>query len=141
MQRAAKPRVVTLPDPDDPNGIDLVGECAEFCAYLPFGRGIPVEHHGPLCLSEPCGREVDGALADGSDIEVTLELARPYRNGRYREVVATRLRDTRLVRLTTLRSDLVGADGEVEIFLSSGDALRLAAELVTASRRLDRLGF
>lgn len=138
MQPPAVP-IIALPDPNDPNGIEFVGECAEFCAYRTFGRGIPVAQHGPLCLSEPCGREVDAALADGSAVEVTLELARPYRNGSYALANASVPRRSRLVRLTSLRGDSHGTDGELELFLTPGDALRLAMELKAGARRLDQV--
>lgn len=137
MQTPALP-IIAMPDPDDPNGIEFVGECAEFCAYRTFGRGIPVERHGALCLSEPCGREVDALLADGSELEVSLELARPYRNGTY-AVAARPPRADRVVRLTSIRSDSLGAEGEVELFLTPGEGLRLAAELEAAAHRLDQI--
>jgi hypothetical protein len=139
MPRDARVPIVAWPVSSELDGVDFVGECAEFCAYRTFGRGIPVAQHGPLCLSEPCGREVDAALADGSAVEVTSELARPYRNGSYALANASVPRRSRLVRLTSSRSDSHGTDGELELFLTPGDALRLAMELKAVARRLDQV--
>lgn len=120
--------------------VTLNGTCADFCAQDGPTRGAPIEQHGPLCLSAPCGREIEAITAAGDNVDITLELARSYLHGDYSPTHARSVSDDRLVRMTlwpTAAQDPTERDNAV--FLTSGEARRLATALTEAARQGDQL--
>lgn len=141
MKQPSRPPIVVMPQ-DHPGArtVALHGTCADFCAQDGPTRAAPIEQHGPLCLSAPCGREIDATTGAGEIVGITLELARPYLHGEYSPAPAQAATDARLIRMTRWPT---GADESPErdsaVFLTCGEARRFAMALSEAARQADQL--
>jgi hypothetical protein len=117
--------------------VEVVGQCADFCDMPGATQAAPIEVHSAWCRSRPCGREIR-ANTDAGRVDITVELTRPYRNGRYRRVDAHQEQDV-CVRVTFEPAPANAESTPMSAYLSSGASRQFAATLIRAADQADRL--
>jgi hypothetical protein len=115
---------------------ELVPECADFCRLPEPQTGRRIDDHGELCISDPCGREIQ-VDSDRGLLELTVDLAASFRHNDTDDGLA----DANRGRIVRLVADPTNASNErcVAAFLSTGSARCLAAALTRAADLADQL--
>lgn len=125
---------------DDLDVVQVLGRCADFCDHDGPKVGVPLEVHGPWCISREVCVPVDVHDLDGRRWEIAIELARRYRQGTYRRDELNRDDHARLLRIS---AEPVGPEpagsAAVTLHMTAGAARSLAAALVVAASRAEQL--
>ncbi len=130
-QEQSYEEVMTAPLRGD---LNHYGSCAAFCARSDMPtRGASVEQHGPWCSTPPLGA-VTGHDEAGRRAQVFVSASQLYVHGTYRREDLVERFDERYVELTVYPPGAGdGPDDAIELFLTLGEARRLAAQLVAGA--------